>query len=174
MKARIRKIYYIAGFCLITLLIVGGVVAVARRQQRPLPPIISKVKELKVAGVTVEGADEATAQAVIEIKNTSDKPVIAVAVEVGDGNDASGTNLSGIHEGDLPPSVVIEPHGSAKVRFSLSNLKFYKPGTPIKIGGAMFLDDTEEGDEDTLGTMRRQKEREKAKQPKKEGATSQQ
>ncbi|HJQ34165.1 MAG TPA: hypothetical protein VJ866_18450 [Pyrinomonadaceae bacterium] len=174
MKAPIGKVYYIAGLCLITLLIIGGVVAVARRQRRPLPPVISKVKQLEVASVIVEGADEETAVAVIEIRNTSDKAVIAVAVEVGDGKDASGTNLNGIREGDLPPLVVIEPYGSTKVRFSLSNLKFYKPGTPIKIGGAMFADGDEEGDEDTLGTMRRQKEHQKAKKQKKEGATSQQ
>lgn len=174
MKLRIGKFYYIAGCCLLTLLIIGGVAAVARRRQMGLPPIISKVKALKVAGVTVQGTDEATAQAVIEIMNTSDKAVIAVAVEVGDGNDASGTNLSGIREGDLPPSVVIEPHSSTKVKFPLSHLRFFKPGTPIKIGGAMFLDGAEEGDEYTLGTMRRQKQHEKAKKAKTEGATSQQ
>lgn len=174
MKARAGKFYYIASFCVLTLLIIGGVVAVARRQQRPLPPVISKVKQLEVAGVTVERPDEPTAEAVIEIKNNSDKAVVAVAVEVGAGKDASGINLSGIREEGLPPLVVIEPYGSKKVRFPLSNLRFYKPGTPIKIGGAMFSDDTEDGDEDTLGTMRRQKEHDKAKKAKKEGATSQQ
>ena len=174
MKTHAKKFWYLAGFCVIALLITGGIVTFARKQQRPLPPVISKVRQLEVVGVTVEGADEETAEAVIEIKNTSDKPVIAVAVEVGDEKDASGINRSGIREGELPPSVVIEPHGSTKVRFSLSNLKFYKPGTPIKIGGAMFLDGTEEGDEDTLGTMRRQKEHDKARKSEKKGASSQQ
>jgi hypothetical protein len=172
MKTQIKKSYLILIVCAAVLLVAGGLAAIARRRQRQLPPIICKVKQLEVVSVAVEGQDEP--EAVIEIKNNSDKPVISVAVEAGEGNDAAGTNLSGIREGELPPLVVIEPHSSTKVNFSLSNLKYFKPGTPIKVSGVLFADGTEDGDEYTLGTMHRQKEHDKAKKSQKEEGTSQQ
>lgn len=133
-----------------------------------LPRITSKVKSLEVISATIEGAAEPNALVSIEIKNNSDKPIIAVAVESGDGDEASGVSLNGFKGENEPPAIVLKPHGIVKVRMPLSNLR---PGSPIKIGGVMYADDTEEGDESTLGTLRRQKEHEK--KTKKEGSSSQ-
>ena len=133
------------------------------------PKIISKVKSLEVLGVTVERRGELSSVVVIEIRNNSDKPIIAVAAESGSDKDASGVSTTGFKGEDEPPVVVLAPRGLLKIRMPYS---YVRPGAPIKIGGVMYLDGTEEGDEATLGTLRRQKEHEK--KSKKQGASSQQ
>lgn len=136
-----------------------------------LPQITSRVKNIEVVSARVERESEPTAAVVIEIKNNTDKPVIAVTLESGNGKDAYGVTTNGFREGDEPPLVVMEPHGSIAVEMPLSNLT---PGEPIKVGGVIYADGTEEGDDVTLKTMRSQKEHYKAKDSKKKGATPQQ
>lgn len=133
-----------------------------------LPRITSKVKSLEVIGAAIEGAAEPNALVAIEIKNNSDKPIIALAVESGDGDEASGVSLNGFKGENESPAIVLKPHGTVKVRMPLSNLS---PGSSIKIGGVIYADNTEAGDESTLGTLRRQKEHEK--KTRKEGNSSQ-
>jgi len=143
-----------------------------KRKGLEIPKIISKVHSIEIVSTEIKGEDESTAFVAIKIKNNTNKLVIAVGVEVSDGVDSVGTVVNGFHEGDEPPSVVIEPFGSITVNFPLSNLKQVKPGNPIKIGGVMFADGTEQGDRDTLDTMRGQKEHYKSK-PKKVGDNQQ-
>lgn len=129
-----------------------------------IPQIVTKVKNLEAETAIIKRKDEPTATVAVEIRNKSDKPVIAVAIESGNEIDSSGVNRNGFHEGDEPPSVVLQPHGTITLEMPLSNLR---PDEPIKISGVMYADGTEEGDEATLGTMRRQKEHYKT--PKKGG-----
>ena len=132
------------------------------------PKIVSRVKSLEVVSASVEDRDGPGATAVIEVRNNSDRAIIAIALEAGDGKDASGVSLNGFRR--EPPAVVLKPHGTVKMRMALSNVR---PGFPIRIAGVLYADGTEEGDESALGTMRRQKEHEK-NNPKKQGAPSQQ
>lgn len=163
-----RRILIYCGMVLIVMCAVG-VTATRQKPDVRLPKIVSKVKSLEVVSVTLEGQDESTPTVGIEIRNNSERPVIAVALEQGDGRDAYGMNTNG-YRGDEPPVVVIEPHGTIKVEVPLSNLK---SDAPLRVAGVVYADDTEEGDEETLGTMRRQQAHEKAKRKAKKGGLPQ-
>ncbi len=122
-----------------------------------LPKIVSNVKNLEVVSAAIEERDEAGTIVLIEVRNNSDKAMIAVAVESGDDKDSAGVSLNGFKNNGEEPAIVLKPHGSLKVRFSLSDVR---PGFPIRIAGVMYADGTEEGDESALGTLHRQKEHE--------------
>jgi hypothetical protein len=137
-------------------------------QERRLPVIISQVNSLEVVSAALEGQDESTTVVSIEIKNNSDKAVIAIAVESGKGDEVSGVSLYGFKAANEPSAVVMKPHGTLKVRMPLRSVR---PGQPIRIASVMYADGGEEGDESGLGALRRQKEHEK--NAKKEGRSSQ-
>lgn len=52
-------------------------------------------------------------------------------------------------------------------------LSYVWPGPPIRIGGVVYEDGTEEGDEVTRATLRGQKEHQKNQEKEKEGAPPQ-
>lgn len=128
------------------------------------PKVISKVKDLEVISTTIKRQDEPDAVVAIEIRNNSDKPIIAIAVESGDEKDASGISTDGFRGEDQPPSVILPPHGTIVMEMTVGNLL---PGKPLKIAGVMYLDGTEDGDELTRKTLREHKEKAKIKSPEK-------
>ena len=127
-----------------------------------VPKIISNVKTLEIVEANLR--EEGTTNAFVEIKirNNSDKPIIALALESGDENNAAGNMLNGFHYGDEPPTIIIQPHETYQTDFPLANVM---PGFPIRIGGVMYADETEDGDEITLKSMRRKKEHSKKHKP---------
>ncbi len=125
-----------------------------------IPQIISNVITLEIIELNLKKEGTTDAFVEIKIKNNSDKPIIAINLESGDEQNASGKTLSGFHDGDVPPSVAFQPHEIFQVEFPLSNVM---PGLPIRIGGVMYADGSEDGDEEILKTMRRQKESHKNK-----------
>jgi len=148
--------------CLLSVIALSviGVKAIKSQQGKTkLPVIISKSKNLEVVGVTILNEGEPHAAVALEVRNNSDKAVIAVAIVSGDDKDASGITTNGFPEGDDPPFIVMEPYGTRTFEMPLSNLL---PGKPLKIGGVAYADGTEEGDKMTLETMHGQKERSKA------------
>lgn len=136
-----------------------------RREDVKLPEIISKVRSLEIVSTEVKGTNGTATDVEIKIRNNTDKPVIAIVVEVGDKKDASGITVNGFNEGDVPPKVVLEPYGTVSVDFPLGHLKHFKVGTPIRISAVMFADDTDEGEIESLKTMRGQRAHYKAKKP---------
>lgn len=134
----------------------------AKQSKTAVPHVVSKVKNLDIVSVTIQREGTPDAIAVIEVQNNSGKPIIAFAVESGDDKDASGNTINGFGEGGSPPVVVLEPYQTRKVTFPLSNVQ---PGHPIRVAGVMYADGTEDGDEITLGTMRRQKAHHKKSKP---------
>jgi len=149
-------------FATVTILAFARSVVVAGRSQTThvteIPKVISKVKSLEVIGVTIRNQGDQDAVAVIEIRNNSDKAITAISIEAGDDKDAAGVSVTGFKGGDEPPIIVLQPHGTIKMRMPLSNVP---PNSQIKVGAVMYADETEEGDEATLGTLHRQKEHEK-------------
>ncbi|HEV7374727.1 MAG TPA: hypothetical protein VGN95_08415 [Pyrinomonadaceae bacterium] len=128
-----------------------------------LPLIISQVKGIEVVKATLEGKGTADPFAVLEIKNISDKPIIAVSVEIGEPEEADGITRSGFNEGDKPPSVVIEPHDSITLRLPLNNAK---PGDAIRVSAVVYADDSEDGEKIALETVHAQREHDKSKKAK--------
>jgi hypothetical protein len=164
MKTRSRKSKYIFLLVLsmaVVLVCLPGVIVIRSQGPGLKPPkVISKVKTIEVLQVEVDGQNSSTAVVVMTLRNNTDKNVIALAVESGDDKNASGVNESGYGEGDDPPTVIIKPHGIFKMEMPFS---YVRPGAPIKVGGVMYDDETEEGDEVTLKSMRKHKELRKSK-----------
>jgi hypothetical protein len=128
-----------------------------------MPLIIYQVKGVEVVKATLEGKGTADPFAVLEIKNISDKSIIAVSVEIGEPEEASVVNISGFKDGDEPPSVIMEPNASVKALLSLNNAK---PGDPIRVSAVVYADSSEEGEKIALETIHTLREHDKAGKPK--------
>jgi hypothetical protein len=135
-----------------------------------VPKVISKVKDLEVISTSLKRQDEPSAVVAIEIRNNSDKPIIAIAIESGDEKDASGVSTDGFKGGDEPPSVILPAHGTITMEMAVGSLL---PGKPLKIAGVMYADGTEDGDALTRKTLRGHKERARAKGSAKKGEPQQ-
>jgi hypothetical protein len=138
------------------------------KQITEVPKVISKVKDLEVISTAIERQGEPGAVVAIEIRNNSDKPIIAIAIESGDEKDAAGVSTDGFKSGDEPPAVILQPHGTITMKIALSNLL---PGKPLKISGVMYADGTEDGEELTRKTLRGHRDKAKAKGPTKKGGS---
>jgi hypothetical protein len=146
-----------------------------RQETKPeVPKVISKVKDLEVISQTIDYADETSPVVVIEIRNNSDLPVIAISVESGDEKDASAISTVGLQTGDEPAHVVLAPHGIITMRMPVGSIL---PGKPFKIAAVIYADETEDGEKIARESLRRQreqdKERYKAKGSPKEGEPQQ-
>lgn len=128
-----------------------------RKLQRvtDLPEIILEVKNLEVVKSKLERRGTKTANASIEIKNKTDKPIIAVAVESGDEENATGVIYHYFKDGEDNPKVLIEPNKTFKVEMPLSDLQL---GFPIRISSVMYADESVEGNELTINQTRKEKE----------------
>jgi hypothetical protein len=126
-----------------------------RENQRELPTIISNVPTIELVSANIDNRNEENAAVIIEVRNNSEKPIIAISVESGNDKDSSGVSLTGFKSEDEPPAVVIKPYATLKIRMLLSNVKL---GAPIKISGVMYLDGTEKGEKEALITLHGEKE----------------
>lgn len=130
---------------------------VSQEQQQfadTMPLIISQVKDIEVVEATLKNPGTKEVIAVLKIKNKSKKSVLAVSVETGVPEEADGITVNGFQEGGEPPNAVIEPHGTITVEFALYNAKL---GDPIRVSGAVFDDDSEDGEKTALETIRNQR-----------------
>lgn len=169
MKPVGKKSLILISSCVMFLAVVAGAV-MARRQSQELnlPKVISKVKTLEVVGVSVRRGGEPTAALAIEIHNKSDKPVTAFSVESGDEGDASGIDING-EISDGQPAAVIEPYGARTVELPFGDIH---PGKPVKVGGAIYADGSEDGEEVILRSMHDHRKRDKAESLKRKGGSN--
>lgn len=130
-----------------------------------VPEVISKVRDLEVISTIIKREGTPSSVVAIEIRNNSDKPIIAIAIESGDAKDSSGISTEGFKSGDEPASVVLQPQGTIIMEMPVSNLL---PGKPLKIAGVMYADGTEDGDEITRKTIRGHRDKAKAQGPAKQ------
>lgn len=169
MKTHLKKHPYLWIVCILAITTVCVVSIAARRQnQRPtpeLPRIVSSVRSLEVVRANLEGQDTLA----IEIRNNSDKPIIAVSVESGSDRDASGVSRAGFRDGGGPPVVILEPQGTLTVHMPLS---YVRPNAPVRVSSVIYADGSGEGDEASLGTLRRQREHAHRQPRRPEGGSS--
>lgn len=135
----------------------------SEKQQDPkqvfvAPKVISKIKDLEVINTTIKRQGEPSAAIAIEIRNNSEKPIVAVAVESGDEKDASGTSANGFRAEGETPSIILPPHGTITMEIAISNLIADKP---LKIAGVLYADETEDGEGPAIKTLRGQKDKAK-------------
>lgn len=174
----LRKAKYLAAISVGILVVISAVALTKSKRTSPppskdkqeknqtvdaMPLIIYQVKGVEVVKATLEGKGTADPFAVLEIKNISDKPIIAVSVEIGEPEEADGAVVNGFKEGDELPSVIMEPNASVRALLSLNNAK---PGEPIRVSGVVYADDSEEGEKTALETMHAQREHYKSKKAK--------
>lgn len=119
-----------------------------------VPKVISKVKDLEVISTSLKAEGEPGAALVIEIRNNSDRPIIAITIESGDEKDASGVSTDGFKGGDEPPTVILAPHSTIKMEMGVDNLL---PNKPLKVAGVMYLDGSDDGEEVAKKTLRAQR-----------------
>jgi hypothetical protein len=179
-KARRRRVIFFSAAILLTASAVSlGVFSKIRqepKQQRrvtavkaervtTLPAVISKVKDLQVAGATLLNQGTPQAAVAIDIINNSDQPVISLEITTGDANDWSSLGIDGLEDPDKP-QVAIPPHSLKTFTWFLGEVL---EGYPIVITGASFANGTEDGDARTLDTMHKDRERNRAQKAKKGG-----
>jgi hypothetical protein len=141
------------------------VVALKPERVTTLPAVFSKVKELKVAGVTLLNQGTPQAAVAIDVINNSDDAVISLEFTTGDANDWSGLGIDGFEDPDNP-QVAIPTHSLKTFTWFLGEVL---EGYPIVISGASFANGTDDGDSRSLDIMRKDRERNRAKKAKKAG-----
>jgi hypothetical protein len=110
-----------------------------------MPLVFSKIPSLEVVKATIIDADTPAARVAVEIRNNSDRIVMAVDLVSGEG----GVTKSGLSDEDNP-IVVIEPHGTTTIKMGFGEMT---PGAPLVVNAVTYADGMEEGDESSLKVM---------------------
>jgi len=127
-------------------------------QQNPKRPVLSKLPEIKsclehIKLVKAELVNQGDSQvAVLELENQAYIGVISISIET-TGDKEKHSVVWSAFTPDKPPLIIIPP--GEKGRIAIGDLSAY---SPIRIGGVMFSDGTEEGCEASLKSMRKLKE----------------
>jgi len=160
-----RQWFFLFAAMLIAASLISAVVISAKRQepnkqieQQPrvnyMPPVFSKVKNLEIVRASIVDPGTAHAGVEVEIKNNSNKDVMAVDLVCGDG----GVTQNGLHD-EEHPIVVIRPNDTTTIRMNFGAMTF---GAPLVVSAVTYADRTEEGDEKSLRAMHLVREHDKA------------
>lgn len=166
-----RKWVFLFAVMLITASVISAGVFSAKRQQpkkqstkkqgpkenrvTSMPPVFSKVKKLEVVRAWIEEAGTPAVRAAVEIRNNSDKDVMAVDLVCGEG----GITRNGLTD-EEHPIVVIKPHDTTIVEMTFGAMTF---GAPLVVSAVTYTDGTEEGDEASLKAMHMVRAHDRAK-----------
>jgi hypothetical protein len=168
-KWRGRNLILLAVATILTLSVV--VVVFSKRKQAPkqsrvvrtykaervtkAPAVISRVKDLQVAGVDL--VDQGTSQAAVSINiiNNSDEPLTSLELSAGDADDWSNLGFDGLEDPNKP-LITIPAHTLKTFRWNLGAIL---EGYPIVISGARFMSGKEDGEAGSLEIMHKDLER---------------
>lgn len=149
---------------LIAVVVVGSLIGSAvlskrRESQRQevvttIPPVFSKVKTLEVVSTKIVYENTPGAGVSVEIRNHSDKAVMAVDLVCGEG----AVTTNGLTD-EENPIVVIEPYGTTSLYMNFTAMT---PGAPLVVSAVTYADGTEEGDETSLRLMHKGRDRDRA------------
>ena len=175
MAAHIQRIKDLLLVC-VSLLVAASFLAVTavRRgaAQRPqenryvtdtLPPVISKVRNLKIIKATIEGLGTAEPFVVLKIRNNSDVGVIGYTVTNGGASVGMDGGL-GLGEQEI----VIKPHGTTTCKWAAASVE---KDAPLILAAALYADGTEDGQDIVLEMMHDLRAREKAERDAQKGAS---
>lgn len=149
---------YIAGLVVLSIVVLVVVAVISlrtdvkgQRKAPELPPLISKVASLEI--VTSRMEDEGRAGTVVlELRNNSDKSIIAMDFEAGNKRDSSGVVISGIYDGDVKPMVLAKPGETFVETIALTN---FLQGFPLNVSAVMYEDGTTEGEKASVNRLQR-------------------
>jgi hypothetical protein len=161
-RANRRWIFLFAALMLATPFVVSAIVSSARKQQpkiseskgrlTSIPRVMSKVRDLEIVNARIVRADTEAPGVGFEIRNNSDRAVMAVDIMCG----GAGMSKDGLAD-EEHPTVVIEPYGTLAVEMNDE----VTPGLPIVLSGAAFADGKEEGTETSLKAIHRGRKHER-------------
>lgn len=120
-----------------------------------VPEIVSCVNNIRVVKAEIKNPGTPDATAVVEVENTADIGIIAIAMEAAKGRETYGVTHGISFAINKEPMVVIAPHHTDTLTMAI---RF--PNTPIQIGGIMYADGTEEGCDSALQTLHELKDSE--------------
>jgi hypothetical protein len=110
-----------------------------------MPQVFSKVKKLEVVRAWIENPGTDAAGVAVEIRNNSEKDVMAVDLMCGEG----GVTKNGLTD-EEHPMVVIKPHETTIIRMNFGEMTF---GAPLVVSAVTYADGMEEGEQSSLNTM---------------------
>lgn len=153
-----RRWIFIFAATLITAAVITAGGFTAKRQQpkkqwpkeprvTSMPQVFSKVKNLEVVNAWIEDPGTPHAGVAVQIRNNSDKDVMAVDLVCGEG----GITRSGLTD-EEHPIVVIKPHDTTTMFMNFGEMTF---GAPLVVSAVTYADETEEGDPASLASMHR-------------------
>jgi hypothetical protein len=167
-----RRLLFLAVLVLVAASVIGT--GVIRRERKPqqqiepvstLPAIFSKVKKLEIVSARIVRPNTDAASVEVEIRNNSDRAVMAVDVVCGQ----AGVTKNGLTD-EARPIVVIEPGGTTVVEMGFREMT---PGAPLVVSAAIYADGKEEGEAASLESMHRVRDHDKAqRQAERKGGTT--
>ena len=141
------------------LVIASGVLSKRRESQRKavtnIPPVSSKVKALVIVGTKIINENTPGVGVSVEIRNISDRAVMAIDLVCGDG----AVTKNGLTD-EEKPIVVIEPYGRTTIEMSFSEMT---ADVPLVVSAATYVDGSEEGDPRSLRRMHQTRDHDRAK-----------
>lgn len=133
-----------------------------------LPTVVSQVPNIEVVNSYIENRGKPGAEAAIEIRNNSNKGILEITVVSGDKTNSTGLT-SRIEDESDASSVLVAPYGTYTIHWSVGEIM---ADLPIRVAGVLYVDGSEAGEDTTLGTMRGQREHDKAERSARKGVTT--
>jgi hypothetical protein len=115
-----------------------------------IPPTYSIVKTIDVIGTKLVNEGQPGAGVSVEVRNNSDKAVMAIDLVCGEGSITKNGLTDEEH-----PIVVIPPYGTTTIEMSFGEMS---PDSPLVISAVTYEDRTEEGAEKSLRRMHQVRE----------------
>lgn len=156
----VRRIILLLSAVAIAASLIGSGVLSQRKEPQPqevvttIPPIFSKVKTLEIISIKTIYENTPAAGVSIEVRNNSDKAVMAVDLVSGEG----AITKNGLSD-EENPIVVIEPYGTTDLYMNFTAMT---PGAALVVAAVTYADGTEEGDETSLRLMHKLRDRDRA------------
>src|ERR1700704_2633470 len=152
-----RKWFFLFASILIAASLISAAAFSVKRQQskkpwpkeprvNSMPAVFSKIKKIEVVRAWIENPGTDAAGVAVEIRNNSDKDVMAVDLVCGQG----AITRSGLSD-EEHPIIVMKPHATTTIRMNFGEMTF---GAPLVVSAVTYADETEEGDESSLQLMR--------------------
>jgi hypothetical protein len=118
-----------------------------------IPTVSSKVKTIEVLSTKLIREGTPGVGVSVEVKNNSEKPVMAIDLVCGDG----AVTKNGLTD-EQNPIVVIPPYGTTTIEMSFGEMT---ADAPLVVSAVTYSDGTEEGDAKSLGIMHKIRERDR-------------
>ena len=126
-----------------------------RQKVTSIPAAYSKIRSLEIVSVKPTKEGTPAAGVLVEIKNNSEKEVMAVDLVCGEG----AITKNGLTD-EENPITVIKPYGTVTIEMTFSEMTL---GAPLVVSAVTYADGTEEGEEESLRIMHRIRDRDRAR-----------